>query len=175
MMSFFCCWTRILLCLDISIHPSSIWGKPYICKFFNIITLVLQVDFVGAHGLLWCKPSVEMLTALKISFSFLLLFSSPVSDLFNDSFMRLWCFLPDNKRLVGFWCGFWWVLLLLLFRMGFFVVFLLLLFLLWNYNCLHLLQALETQAAPAESEMCNCTLLATRSCSWKRGAQWVGG
>lgn len=62
-------------------------------------TLALQVDFVGAYGLLRCKPSVKMLTALTISFSFLVLFSSPVPDIFIDSFMWFWCFLPDIKRL----------------------------------------------------------------------------
>lgn len=93
-------------------------------------TLALQVDFVGAYGLLRCKPSVKMLTALTISFSFLVLFSSPVPDIFIDSFMWFWCFLPDIKRLnvfimcfgfVFFVCVafhlFVWVLLLL----GFFV------------------------------------------------------
>lgn len=44
-----------------------------------------------------------MLTALTISFSFLLLFLSPVPNLFNDSFMWLWCYLPDIKDWLFFW------------------------------------------------------------------------
>lgn len=62
-------------------------------------------------------------------------------------------------------CG--WVFLLLLLFVRIFGVF----FPFVLNKCFHLMQALETQGAPTESQKCNCILLTTRRHSWKCGAQ----
>lgn len=71
---------------------------------------------------------------------------------------------------------------LFLFVRGFFLIggwaFMLLLFVIFFFcfvlnKCFHLMQAVETQGAPTESQKCNCTLLTTRRHSWRCGAQSV--
>lgn len=77
-------WTQILFCVDalsLSILSlrQTVLIKFFQCdQFFNVASL--QVDLGGACGLLWCKPSMKMSTALTTCFSLLLLFSSPVPD-----------------------------------------------------------------------------------------------